>query len=112
MIGEQLNDKQVKFSMHEAIDWVRQERNSVVKTYLDNAVVQEYVGKKFGVHLSHIKMEFVNRDLHEMLISPVDLVHYSAILTELTHSPGESFQSRTNGLIMVELDKTLQKYAF
>jgi hypothetical protein len=99
--------------IHEIIDRVRTSRNNKIKEFSEKRVVLEHFNQQHGIELSDRKYEFLLRDLNELLIAPVDLVHYSAVITEFKESPGKpGLNDHCDRLTMAELNKIFKKYTF
>ena len=99
--------------IHQIIDRVRTSRNNKIKEFSEKRVVLEYFKQQHGIELSDRKYEFLLRDLNELLIAPVDLVHYSAVITEFKESPGKpGLNDHCDQLIMAELTRIFMKYTF
>lgn len=95
------------------IDRIRTSRNNKIKEFSEKRVVSEFFKQHHGIELSDRKYEFLLRDLNELLIAPVDLVHYSAVITEFKESPGKpGLSDHCNRLIMSELIRIFKKYTF
>jgi len=99
--------------IHEIIDRVRTRRNDMIKAYSEKHVVTEYFRKEYNTELSDRKYEFLLRDLTELLIAPVDLAHYAAIITEFKDTPDKpDLNGKCDQLAMQELIKIFSKYNF
>jgi len=99
--------------IREIIDLVRTSRNNRIKEFSEKNVALEYFKQHHGIKLSDRKYEFLLRDLNELLIAPVDLAHYSAVITEFKESPGKpGLNDHCDLLIMAELTKIFNKYTF
>lgn len=61
--------------IHAVIDQLRTCRNNQIKKYIEKHVLLEYFRQHHNVELSDRKYEFHLRELNEILIAPVDLVH-------------------------------------
>jgi hypothetical protein len=97
----------------EIIDRVKTSRNNKIKEFSEKQVVLEYFKQQYGAELSDRKYEFLLRDLNELLIAPVDLVHYAAVITEFKESPGKpGLNDHRDRLIMTELTRIFKKYTF
>ena len=95
----------------EIIDRVRTSRNNKIKEFSEKQVVIEYFRQQHDIELSDRKYDFLLRDLNELLIAPVDLVHYAAVITELKESPGNpGLNDHCDRLIMTELTRIFNKY--
>ncbi|HEY9048364.1 MAG TPA: hypothetical protein VIN08_20795, partial [Ohtaekwangia sp.] len=67
----------------------------------------------FHAAISDRKYEFLSRELKDLFASPVDLVHYSAIITELKESPGNpQAMEHCERVVMQELIQIFKKYVF
>jgi hypothetical protein len=99
--------------IHEIIDRVRTSRNNKIKEFSETRVVVEYFRQHHGIELSDRKLEFLSRELNELLIAPVDLAHYASVITEFKESrenPG--LDNHCDPLIMAEVTKIFKKYTF
>jgi hypothetical protein len=97
----------------EIIDRVRTSRNNKIKEFGEKLVLVEYFREHYGIELSDRKYEFLLRDLNELLIAPVDLVHYAAVITEIKESPEKpGLNNHCDQLIMAEVIKIFKKYTF
>jgi hypothetical protein len=97
----------------EIIDRIRTSRNNKIKEFSEKQVALTYFKQLHSVELSDRKYEFLLRDLNELLIAPVDLVHYAAVITDFKESlekPG--LNDHCDRLTMAELDKIFKKYTF
>jgi hypothetical protein len=100
-------------SMEKIIDLVRQVRNDLVKDFLIKDNSQNYFAEHYNKPLSTIKLEFLRRDLSELLISPVDLVHYSSLIKEIRETNSASLSKGNNDeLFYKELELIFDKYKY
>jgi hypothetical protein len=99
-------------SVEKIIDIIRSVRNDLVKEYLQDEQLSSYYSEKFGKALTNVKKEFLKRDLKELLIAPVDLVHYSRLITQLKETNSASLSEKNNTFFYEELDRIFNKYAF
>jgi hypothetical protein len=99
--------------IHEIIDGVRTCRNNKIKIYSEKNLVLEYFIQHHAIELSDRKYEFLSRELNDLLIAPVDLVHYASVITafkESANTPG--LDEQCGQLAMEELVKIFKKYTF
>jgi hypothetical protein len=102
-----------KLSVEKVIDLVRQVRNDLVKDFLIKDNAQNYFAEHYNKPLSIIKLEFLRRDLSELLISPVDLVHYSSLIKEIRETNSASLSKGNNDeLFYRELELIFDKYKY
>ena len=76
-------------AMESAIDFVRQERNAPIKSYLSGEVLRQYFTRN-GKELSRVKEEFLKRDLEELMITPVDLAYFASLIQHVRTTGGFS----------------------
>lgn len=100
-----------KLTMELIIDLVRTKRNELIKQMLRNDSFVDYFSNIFKRDLSKIKTEFARRDLKEMLIHPVDLVHYSKLISEIKET-NTSFLQSNDSFFYEEINTVLKKYCF
>jgi hypothetical protein len=101
-----------KLSVEKAIDLVRQVRNDLIKDFLVNDNAEKYFIERYHKPLSKIKLEFLRRDLSELLISPVDLVHYSSLIKDIRETNSANLSSGNNQLFYRELELIFDKYQY
>ena len=101
-----------KLSVEKVIDLVRQVRNDLIKDFLINDNVQNYFVERYNKPLSPIKREFLMRDLRELMILPVDLVHYSSLIKEIRETNTANLSGRNNQLFYKEVEVIFDKYRF
>jgi hypothetical protein len=102
----------IVLSVEKIIDIIRLIRNDLVKEYLQDEQLLSYYREKFNKELTNVKKEFLKRDLKELLIAPVDLVHYSKLITQLKETNSASLSEKNNTLFYEELDRIFKKYSF
>jgi len=93
------------------IDLVRTTRNDIIKALLEDDNLLEYINEQYsGAHLSKVQRAFLERELKELSMTPVDLVHYAKLITEMQKSElaSPTFQHRI--LFQIELDKLIVRY--
>jgi hypothetical protein len=101
-----------KLSVEKIIDLVRGVRNDLIKDFLDKKNVELYFNEQYNKSISAVKAEFLIRDLKELLISPVDLVHYAALIKEIRESNSAGLSNGNKDLFYKELEVIFDKYKF
>lgn len=101
-----------KLSVEKAIDLVRQVRNDLIKDFLLRDNIQTYFAEHYNKTLSPIRLEFLIRDLKELLISPVDLVHYSSLIKDTREINSADLSKGNTELFYKELDMLFNKYKY
>jgi hypothetical protein len=105
-----LSNSAAALSVEKIIDLIRSVRNDLVKDFLNDELLNKYYQEKFGKPLSSVKREFFKRDLRELLIAPVDLVHYAKLITHIKETGTASLASKNSEFFYNDLDRVLSKY--
>lgn len=106
------NSEAVKLSVEKIIDLIREVRNALVKDLLVDANLRSYFISLYNRELTPVKMEFLKRDLKELLISPVDLIHYASLIKQIRESNSASLAEGNQELFYQELEAIFKKYNF
>jgi hypothetical protein len=101
-----------KLSVEKIIDLVRVVRNDLIKDFLYRKNIELYFNEHYNKSISAIKAEFLIRDLKELLISPVDLVHYAALIKEIRENNTASMSNGHKDLFYKELEVIFDKYKY
>lgn len=102
----------IKLSIEKIIDLIRQLRNDLIKDFLTDPNLKSYFFQQYGKDLSIIKIEFCKRDLKELLISPVDLTHYSSLIKDIRESNKASLAEGNHELFYKDLEMIFKKYTY
>lgn len=106
------NQETFNLSVEKVIDLIRQLRNELVKEFLIDENLKGYFQKEYNRQLSQIKTEFLKRDLKELLISPVDLSHYSSLIKQIRESNSASLAEGNQELFYKEIESIFKKYNY
>lgn len=101
-----------KLSIEKVIDLVRQIRNDLIKDFLQGDNIQFYFQEQYEKPISKIKIEFLIRDLRELLILPVDLVHYASLIKDIRETNSANLSRGNNNLFYKELELIFNKYRY
>lgn len=105
-------DRQVaKLSVEQIVDLIRNNRNDLVKSLLNDDKLNSYFLEHCKKELSAVKREFLKRDLKELLIAPVDLVHYSKLITQVRDGGVFSGAERNSDFFVADLNRIIKKYS-
>jgi hypothetical protein len=99
-------------STEKIIDIVRTVRNGLIKDLLKDDRYEHYFVKQFNKPLSNVKKEFIKRELKELLIHPIDLVHYSKLINQIKETNSTSVSDHDHKLFYEEFDGVFRKYTF
>lgn len=95
------------------VDIIRRLRNELVKDFLDERVLLEYLSTQYRImDLSRIKLEFIKADLQRLLIAPVDMEWYKPILEDYTASGSAALTEGNEKLFYKEIEGILKKYIY
>ena len=95
------------------IDLVRKVRNDLIKDFLDERFLKDYIANKYGVkELTAVKIEFIKRDLKEFLIAPVNTEHYRTVVDHIRETNSASLSEGNDELFYSEVDQILKKYIY
>lgn len=95
------------------IDVIRKLRNDLVKDFLDERNLIAYLSEQFRImELSAIKIEFIKRDLKNLLIAPVDTTWYQPIIDDYSTTGSASLSEGNEKLFYKEIESVLKKYIY
>jgi hypothetical protein len=99
-----------KVSIEKIIDSIRESRDNLISGFLLGSTLVPFLEQNFNIAaLSPIKLEFLKRDLKELQISTLDLVHYSSLIKQMkdvnTYLPVAD-----HPLVLQEIRSVFQKY--
>lgn len=109
----EINSIKTQWTDEGVIDLVRKLRNDLIKDFLDERHLKDYVATQFGLRdLSNIKIEFIKKDLKELLISPVNVNHYAPLITQIKLTDSASLSEVNEELFYRELDNIFKRYMY
>ncbi len=101
----------IKNSQDSNVDLIQKIRNDLVKDFLDERFMKEYFAEHYHVQeLSNVKVEFIKKELKELLQVPLDKVHYDAILSRLSETDATTLADGDDQLFYAEVEKVLRRY--
>lgn len=62
---------------------LRDFRNTIIKGLLVDENLIHYVNRRYHVQLTPVKIAFLKKELQELSLTAIDLVHYSKMITEM-----------------------------
>jgi hypothetical protein len=85
----------IKHSQENNVDLIQKIRNDLVKDFLDERYLKEYLAEHYHVReLSNVKVEFIKKELKDLLQVPLDTKHYDALLTRLNETDATTLSDR------------------
>lgn len=95
------------------IDLIRRLRNDLIKDFLDERHLKAYLAENFRIReLSHIKIEFIKKDLKELLIAPVDITYYNSLIEQIRLTDSASLTESNDRLFYKELEGIFKRYIY
>jgi len=108
-----INEVNTQWTDERILELVRKLRNDLIKDFLDERHLKEYVASQFRVNdLSQIKIEFIKRDLKELLISPVNTNHYQGLIDQIRETDSAGLTETNETLFYKELELIFKKYMY
>lgn len=109
----EINAVNTQWTDERILDLVRQLRNDLIKDFLDERHLKEYLSNQFRVReLSNVKIEFIKRDLKELLISPVNVNHYERLINEIRATDSAALADHNEQLFYKELENVFKRYMY
>lgn len=103
----------VKWSNENVIDLIRKVRNDLIKDFLDERFLKEYLATQYNIReLPLIKIEFIKSNLKELLISPVNTHYYGSIIKRIKETDSASLTEGNEMLFYKEIETILKKYLY
>jgi hypothetical protein len=95
------------------LDLVRQLRNDLIKDFLDERNLKNYVRDQYNISaLSNIKVEFIKKDLKELLISPVNTGHYKTLIDQIKNTDSAALTENNERLFYKELEGVFKRHLY
>lgn len=108
-----LNEVNTQWTEERILELVRKLRNDLIKDFLDERHLKEYVGDHFRVmELSNIKIEFIKKDLKELLISPVNTNHYQKLIDQIRETDSAAITETNEPLFYKELEGLFKRHIY
>ena len=105
--------KKNQWTQQNNIDLIQKLRDDLVKDFLDERYLKEFIFENYNVReLTNIKLEFIKKELKEMLQTPLDMEHYEPIFTHLKETDSDSLGEDNDQLFYIEIEKVLKRYIF
>ena len=108
-----LNEVNTQWTEDRILELVRKLRNDLIKDFLDERHLKAYLWTQFRISdLSNIKLEFIRKDLKELLISPVNTNHYKNLIDQIRETDSAGLTETNEPLFYKELDLIFRRYLF
>lgn len=94
-------------------DVIRKLRNDLIKDFLDERNLITYLSEQFRImDLSAVKIEFIKKDLKNLLITPVDTALYKPIIEDYKSTGSASLSEGNEKIFYKEIEGILKKYIY
>ena len=108
-----LNPVNTQWTEDRILELVRKLRNDLIKDFLDERHLKAYLASNFRVsEISNIKVEFIKKDLKELLISPVNTLHYQPLIEQIRETDTAGLSEGNEPLFYKELEIIFKRYMF
>lgn len=108
-----LNEVNTKWTEERILELVRKLRNDLIKDFLDERFLKEYLYTTFRVSdLSPVRIEFIKKALKELLISPVNTNHYQALIDQIRETDSAGLSETNEPLFYKELDRIFKGHIY
>jgi hypothetical protein len=108
-----INDVNTQWTEERILELVRKLRNDLIKDFLDERHLKEYISNQFRVNeLSNIRIEFIKKDLKELLISPVNTNHYQILIDQIRDTDSAAISEMNEPLFYKELENIFKRYIY
>lgn len=108
-----INEVNTQWTDERILELVRKLRNDLIKDFLDERHLKEYLSSQFRVNdLSNTKIEFIKKDLKELLISPVNTNHYQGLIDQVRETDSAGLTETNEDLFYKELENIFKRYMY
>ncbi len=102
--------KNAHASRENSIELIVRLRSDLLKDFLDDRYLKEYVSKKFNVRdLSNVRVELIRKGLKELLQEPLDLAKYETVLANVAETGGQALGDGDDQVIYTEIENILKR---
>jgi hypothetical protein len=103
--------KDAQWSQQDCAEVIQKLRNDLIKDFLDERYLREYFATRYRIEeLSNIKIEFIKKELKELLLVPLDVVYYAPMISLLQTSSGGALVEEEDRLFYAEIENILRRH--
>jgi hypothetical protein len=103
----------VRLTDEHRIDLIRNLRNDLIKDFLNEQNLVAYFEEHYNRKgLNNRRIEFIKKELKDLLIAPVDLAHYATLMIEMKQNGTATLTGKNDKLFYDELEKIFKKYVY
>ena len=100
----------VSLSTDSIIDLIGCVRKDLIEEFLHDDQLSTYYKEQFNKEITDIKKKFLKRELTELLVARIDLVHYSKLIKQIKEANMGSIAKQNNEIFYQELLTVFNKY--
>ena len=100
----------VSLSTDNIIDLIGGVRKDLIEEFLHDDQLSNYYKEQFKKEITDVKKKFLKRELTELLVTPIDLVHYSKLIKEIKETNKASIVKQNIAIFYQELLTVFNKY--
>jgi hypothetical protein len=93
------------------VELLQKLRNDLIRDFLDERFLRDYVQSKYHHSISQVKLEFIRKDLKELYLSPVNTSHYKPLIEEI-HSHERTSLVGNEQLFYRDVESIFERYIF
>jgi hypothetical protein len=109
----EINATDTQWTDERILDVVRKLRNDLVKDFLDERNLKDYMDRHFRIReLSQVKIEFIKKDLKELLISPINTTHYQPLISQIKLTDSAALTETNEQLFYKEIESVFKRYIY
>jgi hypothetical protein len=101
-----------KLSMESIIEKVKDSRNDLIKELLKDGKIQSHFITSYNKSISPVKVEFIRRELKSLSMTPVDLIHYAALIKAIRKTNDFEFVTTDSQIFYDELEVIFRRYNY
>jgi hypothetical protein len=105
-----MNSVPSTLSTNNIINLIGGVRKDIIEEFLHDDQLSTYYKAQFKKEISDVKKKFLKRELTELLVTPIDLVHYSKLIKEIKQTNMASIVKQNNSIFYQELLTVFNKY--
>lgn len=103
----------IRWTNENIVELIRKMRNDLIKDFLDERYLLEYVSSKFNIReIPKVRMELVRNELKDLLIHPVNVSHYEGLIRQIRETDSASIAGGNEGLFYREIESILKRHLY
>jgi hypothetical protein len=109
----EIDEKNERWSEENMIDFIRATRNNLIKDFLDERHMKDYVHQQYKISdLSNIKIQSIKKDLMNLLVTPVNVSWYATLIQYIKTNDVAVTSDENRFLFYREIEMILKKYIY